>query len=216
MSWLSSFLNPGKGYEKSQHQLDKYYDQAQQFHQPFIDNAQSAYGGISDAMKNLLDPQALQDKWSSGYKESDYAKQLEAAAQQHGLEAASSMGLMGSSPAISAIQSGTSGISAQDRQNYMNDLMQKYLAGAGIGQNIYGVGANSASQASQNAMNMGQNSAQMAFNRQNAGGNLFGNLLGAGIGAFGGPIGQAAGAGFAQNMGWSPQGSYQPWSTGGR
>lgn len=215
MSWLSSFLHPGRGYDKAQDELSKYFQQAQQFQQPFINNAQGAYGGLSEAMKNLLDPSALYDKWSQNYSESDAAKQAEAMASQRGLDAASSMGLMGSSPAISAIQSGTAGIAAQDKQQYLQDLMDKYKTGIGLGENIYGTGANAASQAAQNAMNMGQNSANMAFGKENAGGDLLSKLLGLGIGAFGGPIGQAAGAGFAQKMGWSPAGSYIPWSTGG-
>jgi hypothetical protein len=144
----------------------------------------------------------LQDKWASGYKESEAAKNAQMMAQEHGLGAASSMGLMGSSPALQAIQAGTSQIGAEDRKSYLDDLMQKYLAGAGLAQNIYGTGANAANSMSgnamnmgQNAMNMGQNSAQMAYGQQNAGGNMFGNLLGAGIGlagsALGGPIGGA-------------------------
>jgi hypothetical protein len=202
MSWFSSFMHPGRGYEKGQEQLDKYYQQAQQFQQPYMQNGQNAYAGLNTAMGNLLDPEQLQSQWASGYNESPYAKQQEAMAQQQGLNAASSMGLMGSSPALQAIQSGTAGIVQQDRQQYLNDLMQKYLAGTGIGQNIYGVGANAANQSSQNAMNQGQNSAQMAFNRQNAGGNMFGNLLGAGLSLGGGYLnGGMRGMGNAMSQG---------------
>lgn len=204
MSWFSSFMHPGRGYDKAQEQLDKYYQQAQAYQQPYMQRGDQAYGGLNTAMGNLLDPEKLQSQWASGYEESPYAKQQEAMAQQQGLNAASSMGLMGSSPALQAIQSGTAGIVQQDRQQYLNDLMQKYLAGTGIGQNIYGIGANAGNQMAQNAMNQGQNSAQMAYNKQNAGGNMFGNLLGAGIGVFGGPLS----AGLSQGMGWSPKGSY--------
>lgn len=209
MSWLSSFLHPGKAYQKGQDQLDQYWGQAQNFYnqgqgylQPYNQQGQAAYGNLSGAMQSLLDPQALQDKWASGYKESEAAKNLEGMAQEHGLNAASSMGLMGSTPALQAIQAGTSQIGAEDRQSYLNDLMQKYLAGAGLAQGMYGSGLNAAGQMGQNAMNMGQNamtqgqnSAQMAYNQQNAGGNMLSGLLGQGIGlvgsALGGPIGGA-------------------------
>lgn len=156
MSWLSSWLHPQRGYNAAQEQYDKYYNQAQ--------------GPLNEYMKNLMDPQALQDKWMKGYKESEQAKNMEGMAQQHGLDAASSMGLMGSSPALSAIQAGTSQIGANDRQNYLNDLMDKYKTGAGV-----------AGQASQNAMNMGDRSGSMAYGQQNAGGDLFGGIAG-GIG----------------------------------
>lgn len=217
MSWLSSFLHPEKGYEASQKQLDKYYQQAQGNLQPYNQNGMDAYTGYKGAMDNLLNPAQLQDEWSKNYQQSDIAKQNEAMANQHGLNAASSMGLMGSSPALQAIQSGTAGIVAGDRQKYLDDLMQKYMTGIGIGSDIYGKGANAANSMSQNAMNMGQSSAQNQFNQTNAPGGLFQSLLGTGVGlagsALGGPIGGALGAGLAQKMGWSPTGSYNP---GGR
>ena len=75
--------------------------------------------------------------------------------------------------------------------------MQKYMTGIGIGSDIYGKGANAANSMSQNAMNMGQNSAQNKFNQSNAQGDLFGKLLGGGIGL----AGSALGGG-----GWNPFG----------
>lgn len=183
MSWLSSFLNPGRGYQAGQQQLDNYYNQAQGYQQPFAQNAQNAYGGLETAQNALLDPQALQDKWSQGYQTSQSAQDAQGMAQQQGLDAASSMGLMGSTPALQALQAGTSQIGAQDKQKYLDDLMQKYLSGINTAQGIYGQGANAAGQMGQNAMNQGQNSAQMAYGQQNAPGQLFGNLLNAGVNA---------------------------------
>lgn len=180
---FDSFLHPEKGYQKGQEQLDKYYQQGQGYLQPYNQFGQNAYGDYSSAMKRLLDPAALQAEWTKGYAESPAAKQAEAMAQSNGLNAASSLGLMGSNTALNAIQGGTSRIGMEDRQNYLNDLMQKYLAGAGIAGNIFNTGAGAANNMSNNAMNMGNNSAQMAYGAQNAPGNLFGNLLGAGIGA---------------------------------
>jgi hypothetical protein len=204
MSWLDpfdiagkadSFLHPEKGYEKGQEQLDKYYKDAQGNLQPYNQWGQDAHGNLSDAMKRLLDPQGLQADWIKGYSESPAAKNAEGMAQQHGLDAASGLGLMGSNTALNAIQGGTSQIALGDRQNYLNDLMQKYLAGAGIAGNIFNTGANAAGQMSNNAMQMGGNSAQMAYGAQNSPGDLFGKLLGTGIGfATGGIGGGAAGA----------------------
>lgn len=214
MSWFDSFLHPEKGYEAGQNELDKYYRQSQGYLQPYNQFGQNAYGDYSGAMKRLLDPAALEAEWTKGYSESPNAKNAEAMAQGHGLNAASSLGLMGSNTALNAIQTGTSRIGLEDRQNYLNDLMQKYLAGTNIAGNIFNTGASAANNMSQNSMNMGNNSAQMAYNRENAPGNMFAGLLGAGMGvagsAMGGPIGGALGAGLAQKMGWSPTGSYTP------
>ncbi len=195
MSWLSSFLHSGKGYKKGQEQLDKYYQQSQSNLQPYNQNGQQQYGNLTDYIKNLMNPEELQNRWASGYNESPSALQAEKMAQEHGVNAANSLGLGGSNTAINAIQSGTSQIGLDDRQNYLDNLMQKYLAGAGLSQGIYGQGANSAGQQSQNAMNMGQNSAQMAYNQQNAGGNMLSGLIGLGGSiagsALGGPIGSS-------------------------
>jgi len=195
MSWLSSFLHPEKGYKAAQEQLDKYYQQAQGNLQPYNQNGLDTYGKYSGAMDKLLNPTALQDEWVKNYKESELAKQNEAMASQSGLNAAQQMGLSGSSPAIQAIQSGTAGIVAKDRQQYLDDLMQKYMTGIGIGSDIYGKGANAANSMSQNSMNMGQNSAQNQFNQKNAQGDMFGKLLGYGTGLVGSAIG-----------GWNPFG----------
>lgn len=195
MSWLSSFLHPGKGYDKGQEQLDKYYQQSQGYLNPYNQQGQQQYGNLSDIIKNLMDPTELNKKWTESYSESPQAIQAEKMAQEHGLNAASSMGLMGSNTALNATQAGTTQIGLEDRQNYLNDMMNKYMQAAGLSQGIYGTGANAATGMSNNANQMGQNSAQMAFGKQNAGGSMFANLLGAGIGAagsaLGGPIGDA-------------------------
>lgn len=184
MGWLSSFLHPDKGYKKGQEQLDKYYNQGQGYLKPYNQFGQDAYGPLSGAMQSLLDPTKLEGNWVNSYNESPSALNTERMAQEHGLNAASGLGLMGSNTALNAIQGGTAQIGLDDRQNYLNDLMQKYLAGAGIAGNIFNTGANTASSMSGNAMNMGQNSAQMAYGKQNAPGDLFGKLLGAGVGMY--------------------------------
>ena len=195
MSWLSSFLHPERGYNSAQEQLDKYYNNAQGRLQPYNQNGQDVYGKYKEAMEKLMNPGGLQDEWSKNYQESDIAKQNEAMASQSGLNAAQQMGLNGSSPALQAIQSGTAGIVANDRQKYLDDLMQKYMAGIGIGKDIYGTGANAAGKQSDNDMNMGTNSAQTQFNKTNAQGDMFGKLLGYGTGLVGSAVG-----------GWNPFG----------
>ena len=214
MSWLSSFLNPGKGYKDAQKEYDKYYNEAQGYQKPYMQHGEDAYGGLSEIMKSLMDPEGLYNKWASGYSESPAAKQAEEAAKNRGLDDASSLGLMGSTPALQAIQAGTSRIGNEDRQQYLDDLMQKYLSAAGIGQNIYGIGAGAANNSSNNAMNAGENKAGLKFGEANASGNLFGNLVGTAGGIAGGALSGPIGAGlsnkmFCKNKGWSPTG-YNP------
>ncbi len=201
MGMLDSFLHPEEGYKKGQEQLNKYYNQGQGYLQPYNQFGQDAHGNLSEAMKRLLDPQGLQNEWEKGYTESDSAKNAQRMAQEHGLDAASGLGLMGSNTALNAIQGGTTQIGLDEKQNYLNNLMQKYLAGAGIAGNIFNTGANAGNTLSGNAMNMGGNSAQMAFGQQNAPGDLFGKLLGTGVGIATGGAGSVGGG--ASGGGWS-------------
>ena len=194
MSWLSSFLHPDRAYKGAQDQLNQGYNNAQGYQQPFMNNGVNAGGQLNTAMNNLLNPEELQNKWAQGYKTSDVAKNNMGLANQQGLDAASSMGLMGSTPAIQAIQAGTSQIGAQDQQNYLNDLMQKYMQGVGIGQNFYNTGANAAGQMGQNSMTHGQDSANMTHGQKSSGGNMLSNIVGRAIPAaagwaLGGPVG---------------------------
>lgn len=142
-------------YDAASDQMKQYYQEGQGYLNPFL--------------QALSDPQALQSQWTQGYETSPYAKQMQASAGQYGMDAASSMGLLGSSPALQAIQGGQSNIMAKDRQQYLGDLMQKYLAGAGI-----------AGQMQQGAMGMGQMMGQAAYGaeseRQRAGSGIFGSL----------------------------------------
>lgn len=206
MSWLSSFMHPGQPYADAQGQMDKYYGQAQQGMQPYMQAGQGVYGQLSPALQKLLDPQALQSEWMQGYETSPQAKLAQEQATQQGLDTASSMGLMGSQPALQAIQGGAANISMQDRDNYLNSLMDKYKTGIGLGENIYSTGAQMAGQSGQNAMNMG-----------NIMGGLAGGQAGAGVSMLSGLIGGAGRLGLDYLTGGFGSGGYGrgAWSTGG-
>lgn len=189
---ISSFLNPGKAYDMAGREMQSGFDQAKGIMNPYVQQGQDAYGGYQNAMQSLLNPQQLQSDWMSGYEQSPYAQHMAAEATNQGLNAASSMGLMGSTPALQAIQGGTSRIMAGDRDNYLNQLMQKYLAGAGMAQNLYGTGAQMGGQLGQMTQQHGQQMGEMAYGKQAAPGQLFGQMLGTAAGfALGGPIGGA-------------------------
>lgn len=178
MGILDSFFNPGKAYKKAGRKMEQYYNQGQGYLQPYNQHGMDQFQRLMNQANELNDPAALQAKWASGYTMSPQAQQLQQKASSAGLDAASSMGLMGSSTAVNNIQNSAGEIMQNDRQNYMNDLMQKYMASIGIGQNLYGTGANAAGAMSNNAMTHGQNMGQMAYGQQAAGGDMFGKLMG--------------------------------------
>lgn len=180
---FSSFMNPQQGYQDAANQMQQYYGQAQGYLQPYAQNGQTAGGNLFGQQAALGDPAALENQWASGYSESPYAQQMTNKATQAGMNAASSMGLMGSSPAINNVQQSAGDIMQSDRQSYMNDLMQKYMGSVGINQGMYNTGAGAAGEMGQNAMNQGKNMAGAAYGAANAPGQMFGNLLGMGVNA---------------------------------
>lgn len=172
-----SFMNPQEAYQEAQKLAQHGYNTAKDIEQPFINQGQAQYDPLNQARTALMNPAELQNQWAQSYQESPYAKQMLDLNRQSGLETAGSMGLMGSSAALNNIQQGAGNIVNQDRQQFLNDLMQKYMAGIGLGQNLYGTGANMAGQLGNQAMQHGQNMASLGYGANASQGKLFENLL---------------------------------------
>ena len=175
---IHSFMHPEEGYEKAEGQAQKYYVDAQGKLQPLVNQGQSQFNRLTGQAEALNNPGQLENQWAGGYTESPYARQAQQEATSSGLDAASSMGLRGSSAALNKLEKSAGNLMQSDRQQYMNDRMQKYLASIGIGQQIYGTGAAAAGGQATNAMNQGTNMAGLAYGKQNAPGEMFGKLAG--------------------------------------
>ena len=189
---INSFLHPEKGYQAAQKPVNQGWKEAQRYQQPYWQNGLDQTGKLTGAEDRLMNPGALENEWAQGYETSPYAKQMLEQNKNSGLDAASSMGLMGSSAALGNIQQGAGNIVNQDRQQYMQDLMQKYMTGIGLGQNIYGYGAGAGQNLGQGAMQHGETAGGLRYGEQTAPGELYGKLLGTGINTFA----PGAGSGF--------------------
>lgn len=209
MSWLSNFMHPGRAYDNAGRREQQGYDEAQGYRQPYLDNGAYAGNTLKEMMDKLSNPSSLQDEWSKGYETSPYAKQLQAGAQTSGLDAASAMGLGGSSAALSNIQKGSSDIMQKDRQNYMDDLMKKYMGAMGIGESMYGTGANTAGAAASGAQSHGEWQGANDFNKASAGSNQLKSMIAqaikmamatAGVGGMGGGGGFPGFSGMSSDM----------------
>lgn len=192
---LDSFLHPDKAYQKGMDEYRRQYEQARQQSQGYIDpyhqqGQEQFYGNLRPGIANLLNPESLMNRFTSGYETSPYAQQMLGLNKEHGLDAASSMGLMGSSAALGNIQQGAGNIVNQDRENYIKSMMDNYLKGLGLSENVYNQGANMSGNYASNLLNQGhqygQGMANMAFGEQRAPGNLFGQFLRAGANMYGG------------------------------
>lgn len=174
---FSSFFHPEKGYEEAEKEFRRAWDESRNRQQPFVNQGQEQYGNLMGAENALLNPETLLNKWISGYEESPYAKKSFENARESGLNAASSQGLLGSSTATQNIQNSASNIMNADRSQYLNDLIQKYLAGVNIGQNIYGIGANTAGELGREGLEYGRDIGGARYGSRNAPGNLLSNLI---------------------------------------
>lgn len=216
MSWFSDFFNPEKGYEDAKNQMAQYYGQAQGYLSPYTSTGQNVYKqNLQPAMQSLLDPAALENQWVSGYQQSPYSQQAQEMAKQQGLDAMSSMGMLGSTPGLQAMQEGVTNIGLQDRQTYLNDLMQKYLAGTGLASSVYGTGANAANALAQQAMNMGQTMGGLTAAQHQASGGMLGGLLNIGGTLLGSAVGGPLGAYVGNKVGTALGGTYTPGTSSG-
>lgn len=175
---LQSFLHPEDAYGEAEKASNEGYDKGQAQQEPFRQGGVDQYGRLNDATGKLLDPAALQDEWSKNYKTSDYAKQQLAGNINQGQEAASAMGLNGSSAAISNIQQGAGNIQNKDRQQYMDDLMEKYRTGIGLGKGLYDTGAQTAANMGKQSQEHGNDVAGLRYGASAAPGKLFGQFAG--------------------------------------
>lgn len=201
MSFLSnpidmydSFMHPEQGYNKAMQQMQQYWQEALKYMSPYAEGGNSQLSRLTGAEDLLLDPSALQAKWSQGYSTSPEAMDLLNRSTELGQQQASSMGLAGSSANLENIQRTGSSIVSQDRQKYMDDLMKKYMLGIGIGQDIYGTGAGMAASMGQGALGMGRDMGGLAYGRQAAPGERLGQMAGMAASMFGGGAGGAGGA----------------------
>lgn len=185
----------GDPYGDASNVMSDYYNQSRRDQMPYNQHGQQAFNPLWQQMMALMDPSKLQGEWSKNYEMSPEAKQAQDMAGQSGMNAASSMGLLGSTPALQAVQAGTAQIGLNDRNNYLDKLMQKYIAATGIGQNLYNTGASTAANMGNQAMNMGQNMAALKANQGMNNQNWWTNLIGGGIGNMGGDGGGGSGGG---------------------
>jgi hypothetical protein len=207
---IADWLGGKQGYDEARKQTERAWNEAKGygergfgFQEPYRQAGLDQIGTLNNVENNLLNPSDLLAKWMESYQTSPYAQRSMENARASGLDAASSMGLMGSSAALNNLQQSSADIMQQDRQAYLNDLMNKYMQGAGIGQNMFGVGANTAGNMGNQAFNLGnqrlgvgQDLAGAAYGSANAGSSFLSDMLAQGLKAYlgGGGAGAMGGA----------------------
>lgn len=197
---ISSFLHPEDAFKDAAVPLEKNFNETKRNLTPFVNQGQQQFSGLNSAAQQLLNPQELMNKWTSGYETSPYAQRLKEMSMGSGLDAASSMGLMGSSGALANIQQMSSDITSKDRQQYIENLMKQYMEGIGLGKSLYETGANVATNLGGLSQKHGEDLAQLKYGESAAPGKLFENMVRTGASLYGmTPGGQANFPGYRFN-----------------
>jgi hypothetical protein len=171
MGGLNQFLggifgNSGAPFGAGMDQLQKYYQQAQQVQNPFLQAGQGAIAPYQNMLGKMSNPQDFYKNIMSGYQQSPAAQYQ----QQQGMRSAnnfgSASGLMGSTPLMQQAQQNAQNISSGDMQNYFNNIMgvnQGAMNGYG---NMMNMGQGSANTISELLAQLGQGMGQGAYGQQ--------------------------------------------------
>lgn len=191
--YVTSFLHPERGYKSAEAPINQGYEEAKGYLDPYFQHGNEQYSYLNDAASQLMNPADLENKWASSFELSPFAQRLLQINKEQGLEDASSMGLMGSSAALSNIQRGAGDIVASQRRQYMQDLMDKFLKGIGLRGDIYSQGLGAGTNLANLASNRAENLANLEYGRVNAPGMLYEKLLGTAIPMLSGGYGNTTG-----------------------
>ena len=166
-----------QAHKAARNTMESAIDRGAAYTAPYRDRGDRIGDTLEEQLKRLLDPQSLENEWASSYETSPYAEFMMDRAETQGKDLASSLGLLGSTTAEEGINVQKLGILGKDRQQYMNDLMQKYMNGINLGQGIYGTGANAASGLSSQWGQVGPQLGTSAYSRNAQGGNTLANII---------------------------------------
>jgi hypothetical protein len=176
------FGDSGKPYKDAQKQIERYFPQAQQYQQPFMQAGINAIPGMQNWLQSMQNPSQFINNQMGNYQESPFAHYQ----QQQGMRAAQNMGsasgMTGSTPLMQFAQQNAQDISGKD----MNQWLQNVLGintqyGQGM-QNIMNMGQHSADSLTQLMSDYMNAQAQMAYGKgaaqQGQQGGLFSGIAG--------------------------------------
>ncbi len=186
------FNNAGAPYGDAMSQLQKYFQGAQGFQNPFYQAGTQGTQNYQNWLSGMQDPTKFINNTMNQYQASPYSQYLQQQAVRAGQNAASMGGLsngqggagLGSSPFAQQLQQNAANISSQDMNQWLGNVLnvnQQYGQGQ---QNLMNTGQNAANSLTNLFSRMGENMGQLALgqgegNQQNLS-NIFSGLFGIG------------------------------------
>jgi|SRR5579863_188442 len=179
------FGNSGDPYKQAGNQYQNYLNQGIGAQNPFYQAGTGAIPGYQNWVNSMQDPSGFINKMMGQYQESPWAKYEQQQASRAGTNAASASGLAGSTPFAQQMAQTSAGISSQDMQNWLGNVLGTNAQyGQGLGNEV-GWGQGAANQMSNMYGNAAPWMGGAAFG-QSAGNQIdWGNMLGGALGMFG-------------------------------
>jgi hypothetical protein len=179
------FGDSGAPYGAYGDELEKYFNKGIDYQNPFYQAGTGAIPKYQDWLNKMQNPGDFINKTMEGYQESPWAKNMQDYAQRAGTNAASANGMIGSTPFANQMQQNAAGISSQDMQNWLGQVLginSQYGQGQG---NLMAGGQNAGNMISQMLGQLGRGKGQAAFGQEYGNQFDFGNMLGGLGGMFG-------------------------------
>lgn len=192
--WFGNWENPAKG---AQGYLGQIPGQVGQYYNPYIQQGQSAYGGLNNQYQNMMNnPGGFINGIGSGYQQSPGFKfALQQALQ--GSNQASAAGGMAGSPQNQQQNMGiATGMANQDYYNWLNTALGQHQQGLEGEQGIYNTGYNASGQMGDMIGNTLAGQAGLSYAGQNAQNQHDQGGIGAILGSLGGLAGTYFGGAF--------------------
>lgn len=162
----SLFSNSDAPFEDAMSQYRQYENKAQNVQNPFLQAGQQGMGNFQHWLQGMQDSSGFINHLMGQYQESPWAHYQQQQAQRAGMNEASASGLVGSTPLMQQMQQNAAGISSQDMQNWLGQVLginNQYGAGQ---QQLMGVGQNAANALTNLYGQMGQNMGEAAYGRE--------------------------------------------------
>lgn len=178
------FGNSGDPYKKGWEAYQPWAQKGIDVQNPFYQAGTGAIPGYQDWLNGMKDPSAFYNNLMKNYQESPQAQYLQQQAMRGGMNAASASGMAGSTPFAQQMAQTSEGISQNDMNNWLNNVLginSQY--GQGLGKEV-GWGQGAANQQTNLYNQMGQAAGGAAYGQQagqnfdnsNIAGGLFGGL----------------------------------------
>ncbi len=160
--------------------LNQLRGQMSDIYGPYMQHGEDMYGPLSGQLNSLMsDPGGRVNQIGSSYHQSPgFQFQLQQALQA-GNQSAAAGGMAGTPQHQQQNMTVANGLANQDYNQYLQNALGEYNQGLGGAQNIYGIGANAASQYGGNLSSLAGAQAQMAAAGQQSKNEGMGGLLGA-------------------------------------